>query len=173
MGEHVVFDGGEVNIISNIDGGEINAASNIDGSELGTFYQVAANLDYLMLFNKPSINGVKLIGDQNADDLGLAYRIKHGTKSYWREHLDFIPRSGEIVIYDDYTTINGIDIPAIKVGDGLAYAADLPFVSDDIRDRLLRHIQDMVAHVTEEERSSWNNKVRCYLDGETIVFTTN
>lgn len=173
MAENVVFDGGEVDITLNVDGGEVNAASSIDGNELGAFYRAIESLDYLMLLNKPRVNGVELIGDKSADDLGLAYRIKYGTRAYWGEDLDFIPKQGEIIIYTDYDTVNGVKIPAIKIGDGMAYAVDLPFVSDDIRDRLIRHITDMTAHITEEERSSWNNKVRCYLDGDVIVFTTH
>lgn len=173
MGERVVFDGGEITTILGIDGGEINAASNIDGNELGAFYITGGTSDYLMLSNKPRINGVELIGNLTAEDLGLNYRIKYGTKAYWGENLDFIPGKGEVIIYTDYAKVDGVNVPAFKIGDGLAYLVDLPFVSDDIRDRLIKHIQDMARHISDEERSAWNNKVRCYLDGDTIVFTTH
>lgn len=127
--------------------------------------------DYNRLVNKPMINGFELFGNKTAYDLGLAYRIKYGTKEYWAEHLDYIPMEGELIVYTNYDTKDGVDIPAIKVGDGLAYAADLPCVGDYDRDALLDHIQDTVVHITEDERAFWNNKVRCYLDDETIVFT--
>lgn len=127
--------------------------------------------DYNRLMNKPSINGVELFGDKTAYDLGLAYRIKYGTKEYWAENLSYIPLEGELIVITNYDTIDGVDIPAIKVGDGLAYAADLPCVGEYDMDRILDHIQDTVVHITEDERAFWNNKVRCYLDGDTIVFT--
>jgi hypothetical protein len=46
----------------------------------------------------------------------------------------------------------------------------MPF-TDEI---LYNHINDIVAHITAEERAFWNNKVRCYIADETnLTFTTN
>lgn len=126
---------------------------------------IEAVRNYERLTNKPKINGVELFGDKTAYELGLAYKIKYDTSEGWANNLEYIPKEGELIIYTD--------LPAIKVGDGLAYAVDLPFVNDDIRDMLFDHIRDTVAHITADEREFWNNKVRCYLNGDTVVFTTH
>lgn len=115
-------------------------------------------------------------------------RMKIDTTANWRNATDFIPLKGEIVVYSDYATkeVDGqtVNIPNFKVGDGLAYGIDLPFVSDDLRDSLSAHISNMDIHVTSAEKDFWNNKVRCYIntveddegylvDGENLIFTTN
>lgn len=128
--------------------------------------------NYERLTNKPKINGVELFGDKTAYELGLAYKIKYDTVEGWASNIDYVPIEGELIIYTNYSVKDGVNIPAIKVGDGLAYAVDLPFVGDDIRDAFLAHINDTVVHITADERAFWNNKVRCYLNGDTIVFTT-
>ena len=57
------------------------------------------------------------------------------------------------------------------MGDGLAYVIDLPF-SDKI---LYEHLEDTERHITNDERTFWNNKVRCFIsesDDGKLVFTT-
>lgn len=130
--------------------------------------------NYERLDNKPSINGVTLIGNKTSEELNLANRIRYDTVEGWASDLSYIPAEGEIIIYTNYSVVDGVNIPAIKVGDGLAYAVDLPFVSDGIRDELLEHISNSNIHITEEERLFWNNKVRCFMDDDdTVVFTTH
>lgn len=128
--------------------------------------------NYERLTNKPSINGIELFGDKTADELGLAYKIKYDTVEGWANNTSYIPSEGELIVYTNYSTKDGVNIPAIKVGDGLAYAVDLPFVGDETRDLYLAHINDTAAHITQDEREFWNNKVRCYINYDTIVFTT-
>lgn len=103
--------------------------------------------------------------------------IKFGTKAYWREHNTYIPAEGEIIIVTDFATdSNGDNVPAIKVGDGLAYAVDLPYVAKNIKDLLDTHVADSVIHITGAERAFWNSKWSGYLDEnspETLVFTIN
>ena len=76
-----------------------------------------------------------------------------------------------MIVYSDYSTetVNGmlVDIPNFKVGDGLAYVPDLPFVGDDLRETLSMHLLDTAAHITPAERAFWNAKVRCYMGTET------
>ena len=153
----------------------VNMASVSNTNEqvsMSTSLTIEAIKNYERLTNKPQINGVELFGDKSAYELGLAYKIKYDTVDGWAHNLDYIPLEGELIIYTDYGNINGVNIPAIKVGDGLAYAADLPFVGDDMRDIYLAHINDTVAHITADEREFWNNKVRCYINGDKLVFTT-
>lgn len=142
--------------------------------DMETSMLIEAVTDYERLDNKPSINGVELIGNKTSDDLGLANKIRYDTVEGWAHDLDYIPAEGEIIIYTNYTVQDGVNIPAIKVGDGLAYAADLPFVDDGVRDALLEHISNLEIHITAEERAFWNNKVRCFMDDDdTVVFTTH
>ena len=140
--------------------------------DMSTSLTIEAIKNYERLINKPKINGVELFGDKSAYDLNLAYKIKYDTTEGWANNIDYIPLEGELIIYTDYETRDGVNIPAIKVGDGMAYAADLPFVNDNARDEFLDHIKNDVIHITQDERAFWNNKVRCYYSNESVVFTT-
>lgn len=50
--------------------------------------------------------------------------------------------------------------PKIKVGDGLAYISDLPFLNGSVSDDLYAHIADKIVHITQGERDKWNQKCR-------------
>lgn len=109
---------------------------------------------------------------------------KIGSTYYWDyEHMDYVPLRGEIIIYDDKgTTDDGESIPGIKIGDGMAYVVDLPFVGDDDRaivaERLGEltttlddHINNRLIHITDSERNFWNAKLNCRVnDEETLIF---
>lgn len=86
--------------------------------------------------------------------------IKINTTAYWNSLLDFIPNKGDLIFYSD--KVNGIvDIPGLKIGDGLAYCVDLPFVGDDILNALNAHTSNITIHITATERANWNNKITC------------
>ena len=116
---------------------------------------------------------------------------KHDTTENWNKAREFIPKAGEVIIYDDYEVktrtveIQGeaieetIWVPNIKVGTGNAYVQDLPFVDEIIRDVLLEHIHNQNIHVTSSDKQFWNNKVNIddayaqinrKLENETLVF---
>lgn len=101
------------------------------------------------------------------------HMIYCNTTAYWDSHPSIESIAGAIYIYSDYKKDgSNNDIPGIKVGDGNAYVADLQFIDY----RFDQHLLDTVKHITAEERTAWNNKVRCYVDStdtEKIVFTTN
>ena len=94
-------------------------------------------------------------------------QLKRESTQYWNEALGFIPLEGEIIIYNDYRTVQKevdgemrtIKIPAIKVGDGVAFVQDLPFVNEDLRDQILNHIDNPDIHVTLQEKLFWNSKL--------------
>lgn len=107
-------------------------------------------------------------------------RLKHDTTEHWNSTSNFAPLKGEIIIYDDYEIVDGKNIPNIKIGDGLAYVQDLPFVDSGIRDQLIAHINNQGIHVTQEEKDFWNNKINIddasdilydELIDETLIFT--
>lgn len=106
-------------------------------------------------------------------DLG----IKYGKTVDWESDKSFIPKRGELVIYSDRGQVEEdgelVDVPGIKIGDGLAYLVDLPFVGDDqaqIITGLLRdHANNHDIHVTLEEKEFWNNKLNFVLSEENLI----
>ena len=103
--------------------------------------------------------------------LDVRIRSKRDTTENWNNARGFIPLRGEIIIYDDYETktwtemeygeevTKTVNIPNIKVGDGMAYVQDLPFVDQRTREILMEHINNQDIHVTLQEKAFWNNKV--------------
>ena len=153
---------------------------------------VTINRDYEALENKPSINGVELAGNKTSAELGVL--VRSDTTANWNNALGFIPQKGEVIVYEDYqtktytveeygeTVIKTVNIPAIKIGTGNAYVQDLAFASDDIRDRLVAHINDMNLHATLGEKAFWNNKINVddaydiaheELEDETLILNRN
>lgn len=105
------------------------------------------------------------------DNLGLIYRTD--TVEGWSVNTNYIPKKNELLVYTDKYSYEKdgetIFVPGIKMGDGNSYAVDLPFLLDDVNDRLESHINDDVRHVTNEERTFWNNKLNCNVDGENLT----
>lgn len=96
------------------------------------------------------------------------------TTANWNAQRTLIGQEGHIYVYSDHDTVDGQNIPGIKIGDGLGYLIDAPFV-DSNTSTVLNHINNTTVHITQEEREFWNNKVRCYSDDdpEHVIFTTN
>ena len=98
--------------------------------------------------------------------------ILMNTTEYWRSRRDFIPGRGALVIYTDrYHKEDGRAVPGIKIGDGDAYAVDLPFVNadPDLLRRAEAHLADASAHVSPADRIRWNSKLNCGVDGTTLI----
>ena len=96
------------------------------------------------------------------------------TTEEWDLQITYIPKRGDIIIYSDYGNLNGQNVPGIKIGDGLAYVVDLPFVGEsdwlEFREIFEAHINNQIVHITQEERTSWDNKLNCELNNETLIF---
>lgn len=94
-------------------------------------------------------------------------QLKRDTTQHWNEALGFIPLEGELIIYNDYKTIQKevdgetrqVKVPGLKIGDGMAYVQDLPFVNEDLRDKIMEHIDNPDIHVSVADRLFWNNKL--------------
>ena len=101
---------------------------------------------------------------------------KHDTSANWSSALNFVPKKGEIIVYDDYATINDGGnisyVPGVKIGDGTTRVNALKFVTDSVANDLLNHINDSSAHVSAEERAFWNEKISCSISGDNLIFTT-
>lgn len=146
-----------------------------------TFSELFANVvgDYRKLKNKPSINGVTLNGDVSLQDLGIN-NIYYDTTQNWNSQQLLIGERGSIYIYSDHglTEKDGelVYVPGLKVGDGLGYLIDAPFVCDDLINDFMDHVNDEVIHVSANDRTNWNNKVSCFLDFndlENLIFSKN
>lgn len=109
---------------------------------------------------------------------------KHDTAENWAKAVSFIPKKGEIIIYD---ADSNNPQPRIKIGNGTTTVVNLPFCNKQITDELatLRtdkhthdnksvldgitsalvttwnnaysHISDTIKHITSTERTNWNN----------------
>ena len=80
------------------------------------------------------------------------------TKEEWSKCADYIPEIGEFVVVTDYEVIDGVAFPGVKVGDGKAYAVDLPAIGAEVKSVITAHINNSDIHVTKEEKEYWNNK---------------
>lgn len=54
--------------------------------------------------------------------------IYTGSTANWNATPDLVTKSGSIYVYNDYATVDGTKVPAIKIGDGTSYLIDMPFV---------------------------------------------
>lgn len=52
---------------------------------------------------------------------------KHDTEINWKKAINFIPKKGEIIIYDADDKVN---YQRLKIGDGITVISDLPFYED-------------------------------------------
>lgn len=140
-----------------------SASSNLS---LGQVLPSPGTRNYERLINKPSINGVQLVGNQSLADLNI---VSENTTAGWDVTPTYVPKYGEICLYSD--------TGRIKIGDGVVPIVDLPFVgaqdTTTIMDALQEHTSNNTIHITSEEREFWNAKLNYTTDGETLVFTRN
>jgi hypothetical protein len=127
-------------------------------------------------FNVPQSFTVELATDQilNADFGfgGGECKVLYNTTAFWNDRPELKSKKGYLYIYSDWKkNAQEQNIAGIKVGDGNAYLIDLPFIEQIFAD----HIEDVIRHITQEEREFWNNKVRCYVAENNIelIFTTH
>lgn len=127
--------------------------------------------DYERLINRPQINEIELIGNKSLEDLGIMSdsRVETKTTAEWNSIPGLVSESGKIYIYSDCKSVvvdeQTVNIPGIKIGDGLAYLIDLPFTTSGSDAEFADHMADTDIHITPEERSNWNNKVTVYYSG--------
>lgn len=121
-------------------------------------------------------------GAQVEEAIAIALNLKttgkvySGTAAYWEENPTFKGNKGDIIIVTDYKVKDNKNIAGIKVADGLAYAIDLPYVTEILEDDLADHIADTTVHITASERTAWNNKISAHMDTvdkENLILSTN
>ena len=68
------------------------------------------------------------------DTLNLRIINTHDTEANWNKCINFVPKSGEIIVYD----VDGnYSYERFKIGDGIHNVLDLPFCIDSVVLRLL------------------------------------
>ena len=70
--------------------------------------------------------------------------MKHDTQANWALATNFIPKKGEVIVYEDYYVSGNTTVPGIKIGDGTTNVNSLPFIDK----RYAAHIIDDSVHFT-------------------------
>ena len=120
----------------------------------------------LPIASSNTLGGVK-IGDRisvtNDGTISADYQVLSNTTAGWNAQPTLISSLNTVYVYTDYELDdNNNPLPNIKIGDGLAYLIDMPFVSRD--------------KITPQQIAAWDNKVAVKLDSvdnEILVFYTS
>lgn len=99
-------------------------------------------------------------------------RVLIDTTANWNATPKLKSMKGTVYVYSDHHDLDGTLIPGLKIGDGMSYLIDMPFIEDYYQ----AHVDNDVIHVTQQDKDNWNNKVRCYIDEAqpgNLVFTTH
>lgn len=142
-------------------------------TDTGKFYiDVKVEDEIKRILINPNADWASISGNSMIENKPSLPNFYYNTKEHWESHNGEISEEGAFYIYSNYQIEDNKYIPGIKIGDGNAYIADLPFI-----DMLyFNHINNQDIHVTPEDKIRWNNKVRAYyseVTDETVVFTTN
>lgn len=84
---------------------------------------------------------------------------KSDTTQNWEKNPNFVPFLGEICIYTNRFTNNNISIPGVKIGDGINYIKDLPFIDTEINERITLLIEDIdqkLDYTSEIDCGTWS-----------------
>lgn len=68
-------------------------------------------------------------------------QLKNDLQENWDKATGFVPKDGEIIIYDVDSTYT---YPRIKVGDGVNTVTNLPFMNDEITNEQIDSIIETV-----------------------------
>ena len=146
---------GTVTSSGEVAGGTVSRSGGVSAGEVAR--NTGGTNDYERLINQPSVNGQTLIGDKKTEDLKIAFSK---TTAEWNENRDLVSIKNAVYIYTDYKTVGNVNFPGIKIGDGLAYVIDLPFVTAEDK------------RITNADIENWNNKVAVTINGENVIFYT-
>lgn len=104
--------------------------------------------------------------------------ILYGTTKHWDDQPSLISEENMMYVYTDafkYTDKGQeIVVAGIKFGDGNAYLKDKAFVTDSVayevyqlKSQLQSHLEDNRRHITDEDRTKWDNKADYEVSQET------
>lgn len=153
--------------------GSAGGNAHVDGdtvyltSQNGSGYAVGAAV-YFFMFRDGTGTILGQFANRDIDPGPSALgTVSENTTAGWTAMPMYVPKDGEFCIYSD--------THELKIGDGLAYIVDLPFVGHGeataVSIALAAHAGNMNAHVSQEDRDRWDNKVDVGVAGEQLVFT--
>lgn len=61
--------------------------------------------------------------------LNTRIQHKHEVEANWNQAINFIPKVGEVIVYDVDANYS---VPRIKIGDGVTKVIELPFVYEPV-----------------------------------------
>ena len=176
---NIGFDDGEETLLKNVGLNESGTTISVNFGSVQT--RTFGTNNYNDLVNKPSIEGVILEGNTSLSDLSAATLLYH-TEAEWDAQPALVTGEGIIYVYSDHTTV--VDpggevsvIPAIKIGDGVSYLSDLPFIGGGASPEIEQELQELEAdvyahlandqiHVSSFDRTEWNRKVSAVQDAD-------
>lgn len=90
--------------------------------------------------------------------------LKHDTEANWNNAKTFIPKQGEVIVYD----IDEIYYyERIKIGDGITAVTNLPFyLIDEVQDT----IKNLDYLASESLKADWQNNVLIFNKGITLPY---
>ena len=121
--------------------------------------KISGSINVKRLLNG-AISGSKISGHVQTGMRPIK-EIVSNTKEAWDSNPQAISEKDICYVYTNYTNVDGVDIPNIKIGDGNSYLIDLPFIYS--------------GGVTQEQIDFWNNKVAVMIDPENrenVIFYT-
>lgn len=128
--------------------------------------------NYDRLKNKPTINGVAVQGAKVLSDFGNIVTAQYITLADRKERSGEVSKRDVMYVITDYTTdSDGKPEPGISLGDGNAYIGDLPVIAG-IAEQTIQHMANAAIHVSDKDRTSWDDKVKTTISGDTLIFTT-
>jgi len=77
---------------------------------------------------------VQALNQPKQSGCGNCPNIVYHTMTEWARIPDYLSNKGTLYIYADYRTEDGINIPRIKIGDGVNSLSNLPFATMSITD---------------------------------------
>lgn len=146
---------GEVSSVGEISGGSVTKGKSLSAGVVAR--NTGGTHDYENLVNLPQVNNETLIGNKTTEDLKIAFSK---TTAEWNEQVQLMSIKNAVYIYTDYKVVDGVNYPGIKIGDGLAYVIDLPFVTAEDK------------RISSADIANWNNKVAVRINGENLIFYT-
>ena len=75
---------------------------------------------------------------------------KHETEENWKKAVNFIPKQGEIIVYD---IDENYAYERFKIGDGNSKVNDLPFIAD--KTQVATDIANAIAQKTQVQIITW------------------
>lgn len=173
----------ELNIENDVFSAKVNMQPYIVSSDFGDVVNVGVDTHSQLLGrNEPNqhiITSITGLEDELKtfalkSDLDSKANIRIGTVEYWNSIPKDVANKGEIIVYSNAVKQGNYLIPKIKIGDGLAFTIDLPYVNQDLQLILDSHIADTEIHITQQEREFWNNKITAGvkpIDKECLILT--